>query len=100
YTSDDESVQGAKNKSVGSQYRDEDSEDDSDVDEDDSDVDGVSETIFGDKPSSLNNYNGEMDSSSQWTRKENGHVEAAINNEAEKVPTPLVNAKVMNNSQE
>ncbi|GJX96364.1 RNA-directed DNA polymerase, eukaryota [Tanacetum coccineum] len=88
YTSDDESVQGAKNKSVGSQYRDEDSEDDSDVD-------GVSETIFGDKPSSPNNYNGEM-----VTRKENGHVEAAINNEAKKVPTPLVNTKVMNNSHE
>ncbi|GJX95487.1 RNA-directed DNA polymerase, eukaryota [Tanacetum coccineum] len=34
------------------------------------------------------------------TRKENSHVEAAINNEVEKVPTPLVNAKVMNNSQE
>ncbi|GKB79236.1 RNA-directed DNA polymerase, eukaryota [Tanacetum coccineum] len=129
YTSDDESVQGEKNKSVGSQLRDEDSEDDSDVD-------GVSETIFGDKPSSPNNCNGEMgeqqsddpfsiydvlkrhptgsarDSSSSFshppgftpemleTRKENGHVEAAINNEAEKVPTPLVNAKVMNNSQE
>ncbi|GJS58787.1 RNA-directed DNA polymerase, eukaryota [Tanacetum coccineum] len=105
YTSNDESVQGAKNKSVGSQYRDEDSEDDSDVD-------GVSETIFGDTPSSPNNYNGEMDSSSSFshlpsftpeeleTRKENDHVEAAINNEAEKVPTPLVNAKVMNNSQE
>ncbi|GJR76958.1 RNA-directed DNA polymerase, eukaryota [Tanacetum coccineum] len=129
YTSNDESVQGAKNKSIGSQYRDEDSKDDSDVD-------GVSETIFGDKPSSPNNYNGKMgehqsddpfniydvlkrhptggarDSSSSFshppgftpeeleTCKENGHVEAAINNEAEKVPTPLVNAKVMNNSQE
>ncbi|GJS88795.1 RNA-directed DNA polymerase, eukaryota [Tanacetum coccineum] len=96
----------------------------------------VSETIFGDKPSSPNNCNGEMGeqqsddpfsiydvlkrhptgsarySSSSFsyllgftlkmleTRKENDHVEAAINNEAEKVPTPLVNAKVMNNSQE
>ncbi|GKD01975.1 hypothetical protein Tco_1172249 [Tanacetum coccineum] len=112
-----------------SQLRDEDSEDDSDVD-------GVSETIFGDKPSSPNKCNGEMgeqqsddpfsiydilkrhptssarDSSSSFshppgftpemleTRKENDHVEEAINNEAEKVPTPLVNAKVMNNSQE
>ncbi|GJS14991.1 hypothetical protein Tco_0409463 [Tanacetum coccineum] len=48
YISDDESLHGAKNKSVGLQYGD-------DELEDDSDVEGVSETNFSDKPSSPNN---------------------------------------------
>ncbi|GJZ69812.1 RNA-directed DNA polymerase, eukaryota [Tanacetum coccineum] len=48
YISDDESLHGAENKSVGLQYGD-------DELEDDSDVEGVSEINFGDKPSSPNN---------------------------------------------
>nr|GEW13412.1 RNA-directed DNA polymerase, eukaryota [Tanacetum cinerariifolium] len=47
YISDDESLHGAENKSVGLQYGD-------DELEDDSDVEGVSATNFKDKPSSLN----------------------------------------------
>nr|GEW96768.1 RNA-directed DNA polymerase, eukaryota, reverse transcriptase zinc-binding domain protein [Tanacetum cinerariifolium] len=47
YISDDESLHGAENKPVGLQYGD-------DELEDDNDVEGVSETDFGDKPSSPN----------------------------------------------
>nr|GEV51859.1 RNA-directed DNA polymerase, eukaryota, reverse transcriptase zinc-binding domain protein [Tanacetum cinerariifolium] len=45
YISDDETLHGAENKSVGLQYGD-------DELGDDSDVEGVSEINFGDKPSS------------------------------------------------
>nr|GFB52218.1 RNA-directed DNA polymerase, eukaryota [Tanacetum cinerariifolium] len=48
YISDDESLHGAKNKSVGSQHGEDDLVDDSDVE-------GVSETFFGDKHPSPNN---------------------------------------------
>nr|GEY10937.1 hypothetical protein [Tanacetum cinerariifolium] len=48
YISDDESLHGAKNKSVGSQHGEDDLLDDSDVE-------GVSETFFGDKHPSPNN---------------------------------------------
>nr|GEZ09092.1 RNA-directed DNA polymerase, eukaryota [Tanacetum cinerariifolium] len=48
YISDDESLHGAKNKSVGSQHGEDDLVDDSDVK-------GVSETFFGDKHPSPNN---------------------------------------------
>ncbi|GJT01912.1 RNA-directed DNA polymerase, eukaryota [Tanacetum coccineum] len=45
YTLDDESVQGAKNQSVGLQHSDE-------ISDDDSDVDGVPDTVFGKNSSS------------------------------------------------
>nr|GEZ76046.1 RNA-directed DNA polymerase, eukaryota [Tanacetum cinerariifolium] len=48
YISDDESLHGAKNKSVGSQHGEDDLVDDSDVE-------GVFETFFGDKHPSPNN---------------------------------------------
>nr|GEX79683.1 RNA-directed DNA polymerase, eukaryota [Tanacetum cinerariifolium] len=48
YISNDESLHGAKNKSVGSQHGEDDLVDDSDVE-------GVSETFFGDKHPSPNN---------------------------------------------
>nr|GEV61681.1 malonyl-coenzyme A:anthocyanin 3-O-glucoside-6''-O-malonyltransferase-like [Tanacetum cinerariifolium] len=48
YISDDESLHGAKNKSVGSQHGEDDLVDDSDVE-------GVSKTFFGDKHPSPNN---------------------------------------------
>nr|GEU62076.1 hypothetical protein [Tanacetum cinerariifolium] len=47
YITDDESLDGAKNKSVGSQHAEDDLVDDSDVE-------GVSETFFGDKHPSPN----------------------------------------------
>nr|GFA03463.1 protein like COV 1-like [Tanacetum cinerariifolium] len=71
YISDDESLYGAKNKSVGSQHGEDDLVDDSDVE-------GVSETFFGDKHPSPNN---------------------SVCN-SNKVNSPLVPSNVMNNSQE
>ncbi|GJS06932.1 RNA-directed DNA polymerase, eukaryota [Tanacetum coccineum] len=69
YTSNDESVQGAKNKSVGSQYRD-----------DDFEVDRISARDSSSSFSHPPGFTPEM----LETRKENDHVEEAINNEAEK----------------
>ncbi|PWA76396.1 RNA-directed DNA polymerase, eukaryota, Reverse transcriptase zinc-binding domain protein [Artemisia annua] len=90
YISDDESLQGAKNKLVGSQYGDDDLEDDSDVE-------GVSETIFGDNPSSPNNsFTPEV----LEKRQENEHVAVDLHNDTDKETSPLVHAKVMNFSQE
>nr|GEV56904.1 uncharacterized mitochondrial protein AtMg00810-like [Tanacetum cinerariifolium] len=108
YISDDESLHGAKNRSVGSQHGDH-------VLEDDSDVEGVSKTIFGDKPSSLNNSACNCDaqglnstfshppgftSEVREIRQENEHVGVDLYNETDKETSPMVHAKVMNFSQE
>nr|GEW95014.1 RNA-directed DNA polymerase, eukaryota [Tanacetum cinerariifolium] len=86
YTSDDESLHGAKNKSVGSQHEEDDLVDDSDVED-------VSETFFGDKHPSPNN------SVCNSSEKENDHRGVDLNTETDKVNSPLVHTKVMNNSQ-
>nr|GFB51122.1 RNA-directed DNA polymerase, eukaryota [Tanacetum cinerariifolium] len=70
YISDDESLHGAKNKSVSSQHGEDDLVDDSDVE-------GVSETFL-----------------------ENDHSGVDLNTETDKVNSPLVHTKVMNNSHE
>nr|GEX60280.1 RNA-directed DNA polymerase, eukaryota [Tanacetum cinerariifolium] len=130
YVSDDESLHGTKNKSVGSQHGEDDLVDDSDVE-------GVSETFFGDKHPSPNNSvcnNSEkvaeqqsedpfciydvlnkkpkgvaQDSDSslshppgftpEVSRQENDHRGVDLNTETDKVNSPLVHTKVMNNSQ-
>nr|GFB34149.1 RNA-directed DNA polymerase, eukaryota [Tanacetum cinerariifolium] len=130
YISDDESLHGAKNKSVGSQHGE-------DGLVDDSDVEGVSETFFGDKHPSPNNsvcnssekvveqQSGDpfyiydvlnkkpkgvaQDSDSslshpsgftpEVSRQENDHRGVDLNTETDKVKSPLVHTKVMNNSQ-
>nr|GFB00746.1 RNA-directed DNA polymerase, eukaryota [Tanacetum cinerariifolium] len=78
YISDDESLHGAKNKSVGSQHGEDDLVDDSDVG-------GVSETFFGFTP--------------EVSRQDNDHIGVDLNTETDKVNSPLVHTKVMNNSQ-
>nr|GEX42617.1 transposase, mutator type [Tanacetum cinerariifolium] len=130
YISDDESLHGAKNKSVGSQHGEDDLVDVSDVE-------GVSETFFGDKHPSPNNsvcnssekvveqqsedpfciYDvlnkkpkgvaQDSDSSLshppgfilEVSRQENDHRGVDFNTETDKVNSPLVHTKVMNNSQ-
>ncbi|GKC58913.1 RNA-directed DNA polymerase, eukaryota [Tanacetum coccineum] len=104
YISDDESLHVKKNKSGGSQNGDDDLEDDSDVE-------GVSDTIFGDKPSSPNNSD-VQDSKSSFSHppgftqevlkktQENEHVVEDLCNETGKETSPLVHAKVMNFSYE
>nr|GEZ12825.1 RNA-directed DNA polymerase, eukaryota, reverse transcriptase zinc-binding domain protein [Tanacetum cinerariifolium] len=87
YISDDESLHGAKNKSVGSQHREYDLVDYSDVE-------GVFETFFGDKHPSPNN------SVCNCSEKENNHIGVDLNTEIDKVNSPLVHTKVMNNLQE
>ncbi|GJS93037.1 hypothetical protein Tco_0800005 [Tanacetum coccineum] len=78
---------------------------------DDSDVDGVPDTIFGDNSSSLINCGGSESSPSlshlpgftpvvSEIHKEVDHVEVGIDSGVENESSPLVNAKVMNNSQE
>nr|GFA20834.1 RNA-directed DNA polymerase, eukaryota, reverse transcriptase zinc-binding domain protein [Tanacetum cinerariifolium] len=69
YISNDESLHGEKNKSVGSQHGEDDLVDDSDVE-------GISETFL-----------------------ENDHRGVDLNTEIDKVNSPLVHMKVMNNSQ-
>nr|GFA95539.1 RNA-directed DNA polymerase, eukaryota [Tanacetum cinerariifolium] len=86
YISDDESLHGAKNKSVGSQHGEDDLVDDSDME-------GVSETFFGDKHPSPNN------SVCNSSEKKNDHRGVDLNTETDKVNSPLVHTKVMNNSQ-
>nr|GEU89014.1 RNA-directed DNA polymerase, eukaryota [Tanacetum cinerariifolium] len=131
YISDDESLHGAKNKSVGSQHGE-------DNLVDDSDVKGVSETFFGDKHPSLNNsvcnssekvvdqqpedpfciYDvlnkkpkglaQDSDSSlshppgftPEVSQQENDHRGVDLNTETDKMNSPLVHTKVINNSQE
>nr|GEX57567.1 hypothetical protein [Tanacetum cinerariifolium] len=130
YISNDDSLHGAKNKSVGSQHGEDDLVDDSDVE-------GVSETFFGDKHPSPDNsvcnssekvveqqsedpfciYDvlnkkpkgvaQDLDSSlshlpgftPEVSRQENDHRGVDLNTETDKVNTPLVHTKVMNNSQ-
>nr|GEV51061.1 RNA-directed DNA polymerase, eukaryota [Tanacetum cinerariifolium] len=130
YISDDESLHGAKNMSVGSQHGEDDLVDDSDVE-------CVSETFFGDKHPSANNsvcnssenvvkqqsedpfYIYDMlnkkrkcvaqDSdlslshppgfTPEVSRQENDHRGVDLNTETDKVNSPLVHTKVMNNSQ-
>nr|GEW38227.1 RNA-directed DNA polymerase, eukaryota [Tanacetum cinerariifolium] len=121
YISDDESLHGAKNKSVGSQHREDDLVDDSDVE-------GVSETFFGvcnscekmveqqsedrfciydvlnkkpkgvaqDSDSSLSHPPG---FTPEVSRQENDHRGVDLNTGTDKVNSPLVHTKVMNNSQ-
>nr|GEY71748.1 hypothetical protein [Tanacetum cinerariifolium] len=87
YISDNESFHGAKNKSVGSQHGEDDLVDDSDVE-------GVSETFFGDKHPSPNN------SVCKSSEKENDYRGVYLNTKTDKVNSPLVHTKVMNNSHE
>ncbi|GKE36131.1 RNA-directed DNA polymerase, eukaryota [Tanacetum coccineum] len=93
-----------KNKSVGLQHSDEESEDDSDAD-------GVPETVFGENSSSSHVRSGETGKQHSndpfriydLLKKillDDGFVEVVTDSGAEKETTPLVNAKVMNNSQE
>nr|GEX62979.1 RNA-directed DNA polymerase, eukaryota [Tanacetum cinerariifolium] len=131
YISDNESLHGEKNKSVGSQNGKDDLVDDSDVE-------GVFETFFGDKHPSPNNsvcnsskkvveqqsedlfciYDmlnkkpkcvaQDSDSSlshppgftSEVSRQENDHRGVDLNTKTDKVNSPLVHTKVMNNSHE
>nr|GFA68602.1 RNA-directed DNA polymerase, eukaryota [Tanacetum cinerariifolium] len=86
YISDDESLHGAKNKSVWSQHGEDDLVDDSDVK-------GVSETFFDDKHPSPNN------SVCNSSEKENDHRGLDLNTATDKVSSPLVHTKVMNNLQ-
>nr|GEW24874.1 RNA-directed DNA polymerase, eukaryota [Tanacetum cinerariifolium] len=93
YILDDESLHGAKIKSVGSQHKEDDLVDDSDVE-------GVSETFFGvaqDSDSSLSHPPG---FTPEVSRHENDHRGVDLNTETDKVNSPLVHTKVMNNSQE
>nr|GEX73201.1 hypothetical protein [Tanacetum cinerariifolium] len=102
YISDDESLHGAKNKSVGSQHGEDDLVDDSDVG-------GVSETFFGDKHPSL--YNSVCNSSEKVVEQQSEDPFCIydvlnkkpkgvdLNTETDKVNSPLVHTKVMNNSQ-
>nr|GEY47479.1 RNA-directed DNA polymerase, eukaryota [Tanacetum cinerariifolium] len=131
YISDDESLHGAKNMSVGSQHGEDDLVDDSDVE-------SVSETFFGDKHPSPNNSvcnNSEkvVEQQSEYpfyiydmlnkkrkcvaqdsdlslshppgftpevSRQKNDHRGVDLNTETDKVNSPLVHTKVMNNSHE
>nr|GEW57519.1 RNA-directed DNA polymerase, eukaryota [Tanacetum cinerariifolium] len=87
YISENESLHGAKNKTVGSQHGENDLVDDSDVK-------GVSKTFFGDKHPSPNN------SVCNSSKKENDHRGVDLNTKTDKVNSPLVHMKVMNNSHE
>nr|GEY07230.1 RNA-directed DNA polymerase, eukaryota [Tanacetum cinerariifolium] len=92
YISDDESLHGAKDESVGSQHGEDDLVDDSNVE-------GVSETFFGvaqDSDSSLSHPPG---FTPKVSRQENDHKGVDLNTEIDKVNLPLVHTKVMNNSQ-
>nr|GEY09381.1 RNA-directed DNA polymerase, eukaryota [Tanacetum cinerariifolium] len=128
YISNDESLHGAKNKSVGSQHEEDDPVDDSDVE-------GVFETFFGDKHPSPNNSvcnssekvveqqyedpfciydvlnkkpkGAAQDSDSSLSHppgftteasRQNNHRGVDLNTETDKVNSPLVHTKVMNNS--
>nr|GEW98552.1 RNA-directed DNA polymerase, eukaryota [Tanacetum cinerariifolium] len=94
YISDDESLYVAKNKSVGSQHVEDDLVDDSDVE-------GVSETFFGDKHPSPNNS---VCNSSEKVAEQQSEDPFCIydvihKKPKDKVNSPLVHTKVMNNSQ-
>nr|GEV51581.1 RNA-directed DNA polymerase, eukaryota [Tanacetum cinerariifolium] len=83
YISDDESLHGAKNKSVGSQHGEDDLVDDSDVEAQDSN-------------SSLSHPPG---FTPEVSRQENDHRGVDLNTETDKVNSPLVHTKVIYNSQ-
>nr|GEY77314.1 zinc finger, CCHC-type [Tanacetum cinerariifolium] len=87
YISDNESLHGAKNKTVGSQHREDDLVDNSDVK-------GVSKTFFSDKHPSPNN------SVCNSSKKENDHRGVDLNTKTDKVNSPLVHTKGTNNSHE
>nr|GFA73569.1 hypothetical protein [Tanacetum cinerariifolium] len=131
YISDNESLHGAKNKTVGSQHGEDDLVDDSDVK-------GVSKTFFSDKLPSPNNSvcnsskkvveqqfedffciydmlnkkpkgvaqdsNSSLSHppgfTSEVSRQENDHRGVDLNTKTDKVNSPLVYTKVMNNSHE
>nr|GEW67986.1 RNA-directed DNA polymerase, eukaryota [Tanacetum cinerariifolium] len=87
YISDNESLHGAKNKSVGSQHGEYDLVDDSDVE-----AKGVAQ----DSDSSLSHPPG---FTPKVSRQKNDHRGVDLNTETDKVNSPLVHTKVMNNSQ-
>nr|GEW90418.1 RNA-directed DNA polymerase, eukaryota [Tanacetum cinerariifolium] len=84
YISDHESLHGAKNKPVGSQHGEYDLVDDSDV-----------EGVTQDSDSSLSHPPG---FTPEVSRQENDHRGLDLNTETDKVNSPLVHTKVMNNS--
>nr|GEY89621.1 hypothetical protein [Tanacetum cinerariifolium] len=87
YISDDKSLHGAKNKSVGSQHREDDLVDDSDVE-----PKGVAQ----DSDSSLSHPPG---FTLKVLRRENEHRGVDLYTDINKVNSPLVHTKVMNNLQ-
>nr|GEY17836.1 RNA-directed DNA polymerase, eukaryota, reverse transcriptase zinc-binding domain protein [Tanacetum cinerariifolium] len=86
YISDNESLHGGKNKSVGSQHGEDDLVDDSDV-----------KGVAQDSDSSLSHPPG---FTSEVSRQENDHRGVDLNTKTDKVNSPLVYMKVMNNSHE
>nr|GEV47414.1 RNA-directed DNA polymerase, eukaryota [Tanacetum cinerariifolium] len=92
YILDDESFHGAKNKSLGSQHGEDDLVDNNDVE-------GVSETFFGVAQDSDSSLSHPLGFTPEVSRLKNDHRGVDLNTETDKVNLPLVNTKVMNNSQ-
>nr|GEW08656.1 RNA-directed DNA polymerase, eukaryota [Tanacetum cinerariifolium] len=107
YISDDESLHGAKNKSVGSQHGEDDLVDDSDVEAQRCSTSIIvfvtyvlnkkPKGVAQDSDSSLSHPPG---FTSEVSRQENDHRVVDLNTETDKVNSPLVHTKVINNSQE